>query len=123
MVDRIRVIRVPLPDMKARISAFEKGLKDLISIGEDLTLEEIGQATKDYSYRDIDRFIELLKDEIEILAEKKQISDSEMVHKLQNKEICIDKEMFNDLLKKNVATPKDKILSELDEWENRFKKE
>ena len=37
--------------------------------------------------------------------------------------MCIDKDIFNDLLKKNVATPKDKILSELDEWENRFKKE
>ena len=123
MVDRIRVIRVPLPDAKARSAAFEKALKNMISLGNNITLEEIGEATKDYSYRDISRFIELIKDKIENLAEEKQISDSEMVQKLKNKEICMDKEMFNELLQKNVATPKDKILSELDEWENRFKKE
>lgn len=123
MVDRIRVIRVPLPDKKARSAAFEKALKNMISLGNDITLEEIGQLTKDYSYRDISRFIELIKDKIENLAEEKQISDSEMVQKLQNKEICLTKEMFDELLQKNVATPKDKILSELDEWENRFKKE
>lgn len=122
MLDRVEVIRVTLPDAEARKFAFEKAFKDIVSLEEDFTFEEMAsdEWTKDYNYRDIDRLTAKIKTMLlEELIDTYGNQDK-AISVLQNKEYVLTKELFESAKSQCRLVPKTKIEASLDNWMKKF---
>lgn len=120
MLDRVEVIRVPLPDHEARRAAFQKQFEDIIALEDGLTEDYMAQRTENYNYRDIDRITNAIKRSIfkDIMAlVGNQFSAMELLH---NGEYKLTKRRFDDALGKFEPSPKKDILDAIDRWERLY---
>lgn len=121
MLDRVELIRVPLPDEKARGFAFARKLSKRVQLAPGFTYEDMAGATKDYNYRDIDRLAVRVKEIIiEQVMEKFQDEDR-AIDALKSGKFCLSGEIFERAQSECLPTPKDDILRNLDEWEKKFR--
>ncbi len=60
MLDRMRLIQIPLPTQDARKSYFDRKFSR-ISLEEGFGTEEMAEQTENHSYRDLDRLVEEIK--------------------------------------------------------------
>lgn len=121
MLDRVELIRVPFPDQDARESAFRRELEELVALGDGLTYEQIAQETESYNYRDIGRLCMRMKKDILKDVRKKYSTGKAGVRAMASGEYRVSRELFENAKAGCLPTPKDEILKELDEWEERFK--
>lgn len=121
MLDRVELIRVPFPDQDARESAFRRELEELVALGDGLTYEEIARETESYNYRDIGRLCMRMKKDILKDVRKKYSTGKAGVRAMASGEYRVSRELFENAKAGCLPTPKDEILKELDEWEERFK--
>ena len=122
MLDRVELVRVPLPDEEARAYSFEQKFKGMLRTEEGLPFSEMAARTERYNYRDIDRLCSKLKDMIVKDVMKSSKNEDEAIDALKTGRYVLTKELFEQALAECLPTPKDDILKALDEWENRFKR-
>ena len=122
MLDRVELVRVPFPDLDARKRAFSHSLKEMISLEEDFSYDEMAEKTEKYNYRDIDRMVSRIKKEILKQVIHQYPGEQDAIEALKTGKFLLTREMFDKIQEDFLPTPKDEIEKELDEWERRFKK-
>ncbi|MBQ3090719.1 MAG: ATP-binding protein [Oscillospiraceae bacterium] len=121
MLDRVELIRVPFPDRDARESAFQRQLGKLITLSEDLSFGYMAEMTESYNYRDIDRLCTRLKNDLLKDVLREYGNEKDALWALKSGEYTVSRALFDKAKAACIATPKDEIQKELDEWEERFK--
>ena len=137
MLDRIRLVQVPLPDSVARKRRFEiLGIKesgiprdqepeDTRSIEPKLYLEEgfhimdMAQATINYSYRDFNRLIEALTTAMN--NEMKDIYGADgaaRVEAMKTGTYPLRRELFEKIIASHKPSKKDEMIRSLDAWDS-----
>lgn len=121
MLDRVELIRVPFPDKEARKFSFEQQFNHMIKTEDGFGCEDMAAETASYNYRDIQRLCTKIK--MMILKETASIYKSEeaAIEALKSGEYVLTKAMFNEAQANCLPTPKEDIIRELDEWEEKFK--
>lgn len=122
MLDRVELIRVPLPDASAREAKLKRDLAGIVALGGDLTFEYMAGETEQYNYRDIDRLVAKMKAAIVKDVMKKYGNEKDALEALKGGQYSIDKAFFNQVRANCLPTPKDTILKELDDWEEQIKR-
>ena len=122
MLDRVELVRVPFPDLEARTYSFEKHFQDIITLEEGFTCGDMAAATDTYNYRDIKRLVSRIKNMV--LKDVMQIYQDEekALAALKAGAYRLTREMFRKGQESCLPTPKEDIIRELDEWEEKFKK-
>lgn len=64
MLDRVELIEVSLPDKEARANYFKMRLEHILKNEDGFTYEDMGEATEDFNYRDLRKFVARLKKEL-----------------------------------------------------------
>ena len=67
MLDRITLVAVPLPDEDMRKNFFERKFKR-IPAEDGFTLDDMADCTDNYSFRDLDRLVDTIRENIRKLA-------------------------------------------------------
>lgn len=116
MLDRVEIIRVPLPDTDAREAVFTKHFSDIVKL-HDITFRDMALMTRRCNYRDIDRLSTMIKRMLfrEVLDLFKH--ESVAIEMLRNGKYKLTRAKFNDILSKFVPSPKESILGDLRKWE------
>lgn len=122
MLDRVELIRVPLPDASARGAKLERDLKKVLNLSEDLSYDYMAQETEQYNYRDLDRLVAKLKAMVVKDVMKKYGTEKAALEALKSGEYRITKAFFDEARSNSLPTPKDEILAELDRWEEEIKR-
>lgn len=122
MLDRVELIRVPLPDASAREAKMKRDLAGIVALGSDLSFEYMAAETDTYNYRDIDRLEAKLKAAIVKDVMKKYGNEKDALQALKDGQYSIDKSFFDQVRANCLPTPKDSILKELDSWEEQIKR-
>jgi len=122
MLDRVELIRVPLPDASAREAKLKRDLAGIVALGGDLTFEYMAGETEQYNYRDIDRLVAKTKAAIVKDVMKKYGNEKDALEALKGGQYSIDKAFFDQVRANCLPTPKDTILKELDDWEEQIKR-
>ena len=121
MLDRVELIRIPLPDEESRKHLFMHEMKDIISLGEDLTWDYISKHTEGYNARDLKRLAGRLKGQIEKEVIHKYREEERAIQALKSGEFKLNGKLLNDALSEYHPAPKDNIMKALDEWESAFR--
>lgn len=95
MNDRLRLMRVPLPDEEARVAFFQQQFKNL-QLEDGFGYEDVSDATDNYSYRDLER----LRDDLLMSVRDQVVED----HKVLNPEGELDREQTDILGSDAVVT-------------------
>ena len=130
MLSRIKLIRVPLPNEKAREAYFARKFKNL-KLEDGLDFADMAAATDNHSYRDLDERLtpyiaNMLK---KIAIEQNVVTDNggEMdqaqtdilgSEAIRSGKIILTRDMFKKAQEDNPPEPKFKIKAELEEFEN-----
>lgn len=122
MLDRVELIRVPLPDASAREAKLKRDLSGVVALGSDLNYAYMARETEMYNYRDIDRLVAKLKAAIVKDVMKKYGTEQAALEALKGGAYSIDKAFFDEVRSNSLPTPKDSILKELDDWEEQIKR-
>ena len=121
MLDRVELIRVPLPDQDAREAKLARDLDGVIPMGDNLNYKIMARNTEGYNYRDLDRLVSKIKAMTLKAVMKEYGNEEDALWGLQSGEFTIDADFFDRALSDCLPTPKDSILKELDEWELEMK--
>lgn len=122
MLDRVELIRVPLPDADARAAKFKRDLEGMIGLGSDISYDYMAQETELYNYRDIDRLVAKIKSMVVKAVMKACGTEKAAVEALKSGSFTLDKTLFDEARANSLPTPKDTILRELDSWEEEIKR-
>ena len=122
MLDRVELVRVPFPDKEARTFSFEKHFRSILSLEEGFTFEDMADKTDMYNYRDIDRLSSRIKTMVLKAVMQEYKEESRALESLENGEYRLTRALFEEAQKNCLPTPKEDIIRELDEWEDKFKK-
>ncbi len=122
MLDRVEILRVPFPDKEARIFSFEKHFSKILGLDDGFTYSDMADATDKYNYRDIDRLVTTIKNNILKEVMEKYIDEDRAVEALKSKEYKLRRDIFEKSQSECLPTPKEDIIRELDEWEDSFTK-
>lgn len=118
MVDRMELIRIPLPDAPSRASAFEYKLQGVLKIQDSFSYMDMAEMTEGYNRRDIDRLVNTIMSMI--LKDMNDYEDEKAISMLDSGEYCLSREMFEKAKTVCIPSPKDNILREQEEWEQRL---
>lgn len=120
MLDRVELVRVPLPDVDAREASFAKYFQGIVEL-YDITFKDMAIMTKRYNYRDIERMANVIKRMLfrEVLDLFKD--ESIAIEMLSTGKYKLTSAKFKDVLSKFVPSPKETILSDLKRWEQSVK--
>lgn len=123
MLDRVELIKVPLPDLKRRTDVFEKAFKKILALENGFTYADMAEETDNYSQRDCKRLISMVKRAVkdDLTAIYKEDGDA-MVAAMENKEYRLKRKTFMDTLKEYHPSRKEEILRNLDKWDADFQK-
>ena len=122
MLDRVELIRVPLPDASARGAKLERDLKKVLNLDSDLTFDYMAQETEQYNYRDLDRLVAKIKAMVVKDVMKKYGTEKAALEALKSGQYRINKAFFDEARSNSLPTPKEDILAELDKWEEEIKR-
>ncbi len=117
MLDRVEIVRVPLPDAEAREAAFEKCFGDIVTLSDGLTFRDMAEMTKRCNYRDIERLTSVIKHTLfkELLDLFKD--DAIAVEMLKTGKYKLTRSKFEEAVSRFVPSPKEAILNDLKQWE------
>jgi SpoVK/Ycf46/Vps4 family AAA+-type ATPase len=133
MLDRVALIQVPLPPVETREEYFEKKFSGL-ELEEGYSVREMAEYTDNYSFRDCDRLVDDMKDEVirRVIDENsvyspdgtldKKMTDEVSAQALADGEFRLTEDVFMTAQKNNVPTNKAKLQAELDAWVEEAKK-
>ena len=132
MLDRIQLVRIPLPDYETRLNFF-KDTFNVLQPAADFTFEEMAQSTENYSFRDLGRLADTIAiniksqamDEYAVVDENEKI-DEEMTSKMAvdaivKGELAVTRELFSKIQGEMPPSDKTKINEEIEAFEKRVK--
>ncbi len=117
MLDRVELVRVPLPDAEAREAAFRKHFEGRVSLQGNFSFEEMAQKTPMFNYRDIERLTTAIKRTVFREALDLFKDSDKAVQMLSNGKYKLTRTRFMELLEKFKPSPKETILKDLRNWE------
>lgn len=120
MLDRVELVRVPLPDPEARTFSFQHKLGKMLKLSSDLSFASMAAATENYNYRDIDRLCARIKQNLIKDVMAKYPDQRAAIEALKCGAFTLTKAAFDKARSECLPTPKDDILRTLDEWEKKF---
>lgn len=127
MLDRVALVQVPLPPEETRIEYFEKEFSG-VTLEPGFTVEDMAERTENYSFRDCDRLVDDIKDEIvkRVIAENsvynpdgslnEEETDAESARALEDGSFWLTEDIFENAQMNNVPTNKAQLQAELDAW-------
>lgn len=133
MLDRINLIKVPLPGEEAREKFFAKSFGNL-TLAEGFTTEDMAQDTDNYSYRDMNKLKEAIADKIknQAIALHRIVDESGVLNQadsdrraseaIESGEISLTRDMFEETQREIPPSEKSKIQEELRIFEDRARK-
>lgn len=131
MLDRVTLIKVPLPAEEDRVGYFNRMVGDKLTLETGFTVEDMAAATDNHSYRDLDRLktsmlIKLKSQAItqyRVLDDQgnvdQQATDAKASEALINGQVALTRELFAQTQKENPPSDKAKSRQELKEFEER----
>ncbi len=123
MLDRVELIKVPLPDLEVRTFTFEKAFKKILALEDGFTYADMAEETDNFSQRDCKRLISMIKRAVkDDLTAIYQGDGNAMVAAMVNKEYLLKRQLFMDALKQYHPSRKEEILRNLDKWDADFQK-
>ena len=133
MLDRITLVKIPLPTENARKAYFEREL-GVLGLEPGFTAEDIAAVTDNYSYRDLGR----LKDTLAVRVKSRGIqefavldaegkldkaeTDKRVSEAIKNQELLLDRELFDQVRKELPPSDKSKIREELKAFEENVRR-
>ena len=119
MMDRVELIRVPLPDLEVRAFTFEKKLGKFVQNEDGFTYEDMADMTDNYSQRDFDRLFDkmkrAIKDDLAAIYGKDYVA---MVNALKSGEYRLTRAMADKIIASYNPSKKDEIIRSLDAWDS-----
>lgn len=122
MLDRVELVRVPFPDTEARKFSFEKHFSSMVPLEEGFGFRDMADCTDSYNYRDIQRLVSKIK--AMVLKELMQAykNEEQALEALKDGSYRLTRALFDRAQESCLPTPKEDIIRELDEWEEKFKR-
>ena len=120
MLDRVELVRIPLPEEEVRGQVFRSALENIVRLEPGLGWLDMAVATEGYNQRDVKAIIEKLKKLIRVGAADGCTSGEEAVSRLQDGAFCLTRQMFDQAMQAYVPTPKDDIERRLNEFERQM---
>ncbi|MEE1031939.1 MAG: AAA family ATPase [Ruminococcus sp.] len=122
MLDRVELIYVDLPDAEARAHVLEMkvGMEGKVTLEEGFSFAEMGEKTVEFSYRDIDRLADNMKNLLLKAVTKEYKDGKTSIEKLKSGEYPLKKEIFEEALAMTVPTPKQDILDTMKAWRDKI---
>lgn len=117
MLDRVELIKLPLPDVKVRAKTFEMFFKPIMQNEPGFTYDNMAEETYNYNQRDIKRLCIQIRDLIKMDVQSIYPDEHESVEALKSGSYILSKELFEKALKLYVPSRKDDIIRTLDEWD------
>lgn len=117
MLDRVELIKLPLPDVKVRAKTFEMFFKPIMQNEPGFTYENMAEETYNYNQRDIKRLCIQIRDLVKKDVQSIYPDEHESVEALKSGSYTLSKEIFEKALKLYVPSRKDDIIRTLDEWD------
>lgn len=126
MADRAEMIRVPLPDLKAKEHKFSMMLQGKVQLEPGFTYMDMAEAADNYSYRDFKRLLVNLTDAMmeELLpryGEDAEAGDA-MIQAVTSGEYQLTRLMFMKVMASCQPSKKDEIIRSLDAWDANIQK-
>ncbi len=119
MMDRVELIKLPLPGMEVRANTFEKNLGKILQNEPGFTFEDMADMTDNYNQRDIGRLTDKIKQLVKEEAKKIYGEDEEAaVEAMKNGEFCMTREIFTRAVNGYQPSKKDDIIRSLDAWDD-----
>lgn len=132
MLDRIELVKIPLPELETRINFFERTF-NVLKTSDDLSIEEMAELTDGYSFRDLDRLVETIAINIkciamDVYAVTKEDGELDIeatseaaVKAIVDGELVVTRELFTDIQAENPPSDKMVNAAELETFEARVK--
>lgn len=117
MLDRVEMIKLPLPDVKVREDTFEKIFKEWIQTEDGFTYNDMAELTYNYNQRDIKRLCGIIKHSIKEEVIKLYSNDEDGVKAMQSGDYRLTRECFMKAQKSYKPSKKDDIIRSLDAWD------
>lgn len=132
MLDRINLIKIPLPTEKARASHFKRAFGSL-QLEPGFTVEDMAAATDNYSYRDLGRLKETTVSKIkaQVIAQNRvtdgsgvldqSATDVQASDAIRSGKIVLTRALFEEAQRETRPSDKTKIREELEAFEESVK--
>lgn len=121
MMDRVELLRVPLPDTEAREKAFERNFGGKIQFSDENAFRHMAETTEKYNYRDIDRLTGEIKNLVIKDIMKRCQDEEKAIEALRSGEYKASTEILDAARQNCLPSPKDQIISSLDAWEKKYR--
>lgn len=131
MLDRITLVRVPLPAQEVRLSYFEKHFNK-VRPEEGFSCEEMADATDNYSFRDLDHLKDAIMEKLRLQTTKayqvldengevdKKATDDAAADAIDGGKVFLTKELFNETRTMIRPSSKVSIRAALEQFESRM---
>lgn len=120
MLDRVELVRIPLPDDAVRRQAFESKLGGITQLEPGFDWTDMAAATEGYNQRDINRIVTKMKKLIRTGAADGCATGEEAVERLRSGAFRTTRRLFEQALQSYTPTPKDDIERQLNEFEKQM---
>lgn len=117
MLDRVELIKLPLPDIKVREHTFRMIFEKIIKNEPGFTYEDMADETDNYNQRDIKRLCKNIKHLIKKDLQSVYSEDSKCVEAMESGEYTLKRELFMNALKAYEPSKKDDVIKSLDAWD------
>lgn len=132
MLDRIQLVRIPLPDYETRLNFF-KNTFNVLQPASGFLFEDMATTTSNYSFRDLGRLADTIAiniksqamDEYAVVDENGKV-DEELTSKMAvdaivKGELAVTRELFTRIQSEMPPSDKTSINKEIEEFESRVK--
>lgn len=121
MLDRVELVRIPLPDDKLRAYSFKSKFEKIVQLSDDLSWEEMSEATECYNQRDIDRIADNLKKNLKNELAERYFTAEDAVAAMKDGSFRLNREMFERAMSAYTPTPKDDVEKKLNDFEDKMR--
>ena len=133
MLDRITMVRVPLPPVETREEFFESKLEN-IAIEDGYSFRDMAEATDNYSFRDLERLTDTLSAKLKDIAIKENRVDNEdgsidreqtdiaAAEAVADGRVRLTRELVEETQRESPPSDKTAINRELEEFESRVRR-
>ena len=132
MLDRIQLVKIPLPDLETRLDFFKRTF-NVLKPSSDFSLEEMASMTENYSFRDLGRLSDTIAIKIKSYARDKyavidangnvdeDATSKVAVDAIVNGDLTVTKELFSEIQAEMPPSDKTRITEEIEAFEERVK--
>ena len=118
MMDRVELIKLPLPDLKVRAHTFQMQFEKILRNEPGFTYEDMAEETDNYNQRDIKRLCANIKRLIKNNLQKAYSDEAAAVEAMEKGDFCLTREMFMEAVNAYQPSKKDDIIRSLDAWDD-----